>query len=342
MAGQVSRRSERTQRRIIESELLEYDPNGSIVADQSLTPKAPLPPGVYLFCFHGRTPGGSMNIARVQRSEEAEGSIPELLNDLNDSDDLKLSKAVCSMGEHRVRAAVPKLIKLFRESGAKPESPHNSAIVEALGKIGDPRAIPHLLEFSLFHNRRIIGSTSLALKSFGPEAYPCCEQHILMWRDTVDQYYSSLEPRPIEIRTRTQFEKMRPVLALEMSLRILGDAGSEEVDRARLELIQELASDAGELTNGEFSPVLVVLRTAILAVANKHADDVIEALWATRVNPIVTQDILSQLRRPGVAGARRVCLALWERLQKHPGEYPKIKSYMRGNVLRDVAPDFRP
>jgi len=342
IAGQIATKSERTQRRRIESELLEFDPNGLILTDQSLTPEVPLSPGIYLFCFRGQTPADAMHIARVQRSEEAEESIPDLLNRLNDSDDRRLSKTVYSIAEHRVKAAIPKLIGLFRESGAKSENPHNFAIAEAFGRIGDSRAVPHLLDFPFIHNLDVLGDTSLALKSFGPDAYPHCEHLILAWKDTVDRYRSSLEPRPIEIRKRSQLEKMRPVLALEMSLRILGHAGSEKVDRVRLKLIQELASDAKELTEGGFSPVLLVLRSAILAVACKHPDDVVEAIWATRANSAVTQEILSELRKPRTPGAKQVCLALWERLQKHPGKYPRIESYMKGKVLSRVAPDFKP
>lgn len=70
-------------------------------------------------------------------------AIAAICSRLKDDSFLVRSSAVSSLGRLQAKSAVPALLELFAEDG---EHPLCKAAAEALGKIGDPAAIPVLQE----------------------------------------------------------------------------------------------------------------------------------------------------------------------------------------------------
>jgi len=285
--------------------VLAIDPDQSAETDLVLSSKRkPLPPGVYLFlAFRASAPV----FVRVRRGAEVEQKIPELTQNVTDT------KTVEMLGEQRVKAAVPALVEAFPRST---QSGLGFSIAKALGQIGDPAAVPVLLEHPRLRDWDVGGDTSRALKAFGQAAYPHYEKRIIGWKQELAQGRG---------------------YALKMSLRLLGPNGSQQADRARLQILQELSQDKIELV-GDGGLKLRVFHAAVAATLAKHPQAAVEAMWAARHQPhwLLLDRELTSLPR---SSARPILEALWQRLQADPDDQRNVRLALL-DVSKRVAPEI--
>ncbi len=315
----------------IKSGIVVLEPGENIQFEIQL--KTPPMPGVYLlYTLDGHGPGEYF-LTRVQRSETFEKSISGLLQNLNKS-------KIDLIGQHRVKAAVPQLIEIFIENGTKSNNPVNWWIANAFARIQDPRAIPVLLEYTHLRDWDVMGDTSRALREFGPLAYPYYEQRILSWKDTVTQYMAAIDSISHREEYPFQSPQTRDMLSLEMSLRLLGSNGSEDVDQARLDLVNHLASEPiiRKYKENDF-PFLTVFRETVLALASNYPDQAVEAIWSVNNKSQIYGEVLSGLRQRKPDTARWIYAALWQRLQDQPETNPEFKTYLR-KIITDFAPSL--
>ncbi|MHC4193454.1 MAG: HEAT repeat domain-containing protein [Planctomycetota bacterium] len=331
--GEVADVGEYAQRRNVESDLFWLEPNECEQIEENLTAKRPLWPGIYLFRFRTYQANDCSYLARVQRSEAFEKTIPELLENLESVKSIEIA------GQQRVKAAVPKLIELFRENGAKPDNRINFRIADALARICDPRAVPILLEYPFLQGSCLVGDTSGALKEFGTLAYPYYEQRILAWERTISGYFCAVANKPDGWEPEGHgAEELREIFGLEISLRLLGRSGSEEVNDSRLHMVLELARRLADKPYRKYAVVTVVLRAAVCAIAENHPEEAIEAIWVTRNTPETCCELLGGVREMSPAIAKPICVALWHSLQEEPQETTRVKSYLR-KILSRLAPE---
>ncbi len=277
-----------------------------------LTSNRPPLPGVYLFdTLHGAT-----MLIRVRRSAEFEKRIPALLKAPLDAEAAK------TLGQQRVRAAVGPLVEAFRASGGS--GPMAFAAAGALGQIGDPAAAPVLLDRPRLRDNDRFGDTSGALRMLGKAAWPECERRILSWGG------------------RLSGER---AYGLVLSLRLLGPNGSEATDRARREMIGELAADLesgkapntirrlvdkmmGNWGSGPASPWedprWHVLWAAVGAVAPEQPDVVVEAVTRLAGRPELAERLLREAlhRRCPPDVKEQIVRDLWALLKLRPGDDP--------------------
>jgi len=296
-----------------------------------LTSNRPPLPGVYLFdTLHGAT-----MLIRVRRAAEFERRIPDLLKAPLDADTAK------TLGQQRVRAAVGPLVEAFRASGGS--GPMTFAAAKALGAIGDPAAVPVLLDRPRLRSHNMFGDTSGALRMLGKAAWPECEKRIRSWR------------------SRLSGER---AYGLAMTLRLLGPNGSAATDRARQEMIRELAAELesgkapntirrlvdkmmGNSGSGPASPWedprWHVLRAAVGAVAPEQPDLVVEAVTRLAGRPELAERLLREAgdRRCPPDVKEQIVRDLWALLKSRPGDDPlrtaltPVLSRMASHVFAD-------
>lgn len=314
----------------VKSDIVTWEPGVNTQIETKL--KTPPIPGVYLLNIHNGHTHREYFLARVQRSESFEKTIPDLLENIKNPGTIKL------LGQHRVKAAVPRLIEIFRENGTKSDNPVNFKIAGAFARIHDPRAIPVLLEYPHLRNWDIIGDTSRTLREFGPLAYSYYEQRILVWENTLTRYIAATKAKPYRDEPSLKSPECRQMFALEMSLRLLGPNGSEQVDEARLSLVRKLT---GECENQKYQDellILVVFRAAVLAIAPIHPQHTVEVIWNLRSSRICSE-LISKLRMRNPELAKPICSVLWERLKNEPQEYPEFKRLLQKTLSR-IAPEL--
>jgi len=277
-----------------------------------VTSRRPPPPGIYLFdTLHGAT-----MLIRVRRAAEFEKKIPDLLKPPLDAATAK------TLGQQRVRAAVGPLVEAFRASGGS--GPMACAAAEALGAIGDPAAVPVLLDRPRLRDNDRFGDTSGALRMLGKAAWPECEKRILSWR------------------SRLSGER---AYGLAMALRLLGPNGSAATEQARQEMITELAAELesgkapntirrlvdkmmGNWGSGPASPWedprWHVLRAAVGAVAPEQSDLVVEAVTRLAGRPELAVRLLCEAgdRRCPPDVKEQIVRDLWALLKSRPGDDP--------------------
>jgi hypothetical protein len=297
-----------------------------------ITHKKSLSPGVYMLRLLGSMRYGYF-IVRVQRSEEIENKIPELLEGIGQNKNIEI------LGEQRIQAAIPGLIKAFRENGLNKNNFVNGKIAMAFARIQDARAIPVMLEYPSIRGGDLISDTSGALGEFGAAAYPYYEKRILGWKKYIDRYVSSVDSKfkllePVFGATRNHERKL---LSLMISLRLLGSNGSEKIQKARLELMLQLSQQIDDNTYQKYSLIVAVLANAVVANASVHTDQTIEAIWATRNSPRVCIKLLAELRREEKRVVKPIYAKLWQRLQKESQRNQKVESYLREALTR-IAP----
>lgn len=307
------------------------EPNQSTWVDDVLMMREPPDPGVYLFVFRGQTRPHYCCLVRVQRSDEYERRVSELLEDVG------RAEAVKSLGRHRVRAAVPQLVAQFRDNVEQQDVGMSMLVAEALGRIGDPRAAPALLEYPYVSNRGHIGDTAQAIREIGPSTYPHCERRILKWRATLADYVEAKRKNRWEQDEDMRAPAVRNMLGLEMAMRTLGPRGSDEAVAAQLDLIVTLTAQFSQgLHERALSPI-VVFRRAVVALAGQKPDVVVEAIWATRNRYDVSRELLKELRASDPAIARPICIQLWKQLQGDPNVSPDFRDSLE-RAVRRAAP----
>jgi hypothetical protein len=302
------------------------EPNQSTWVDDVLTMQEPPDPGVYLLVFRGQRRSHCCYLVRVQRSDEYERRVSELLEDVGRAEVVK------SLGRHRVRAAVPQLVVLFRDKVEQRDVGMSMLIAEALGRIGDPRAAPALLEYPYVSNRGHIGDTAQAIREIGPPAYPHCERRILAWRATLDDYVTTMPRNRRGQDDDIRASGVRRMLGLEMAMRTLGPHGSHGAVAAQLDLIGTLKAQFSQGLYEDALPVIVVYRRAVLTLAKRKPDVVVDAVWATRNRYDVSREFLKELRVGDPATARPICIQLWKQLQGDPN----VSSDFRDSLERTV------
>jgi len=333
--GEISGSSEHAMRLNIESHLINLQPNESAEIEENLTTEKSLSPGIYLFIFWDhQSPRYCCFLARVQRSEAFEKRIPQLLQNIENSKIIEL------IGQQRVKAAVPKLIEIFRENGTKSDNPINFTIAQAFARIRDPRAIPVLLEYTHLRNWDVVGDTSIALREFGSLGFPYYERQILSWENTLTRYIATIPTKSYRDEPTLKSVEIRQMFALEMSLRLLGPNGSEQVDQARLNLVRKLTAKLQNHKYKDDLPIFVAFRAAISAIALNHPQQTIEAIWSVRDRRELSTELLSQLRWAKPEIAKPICTQLWQRLQEKPDKNPEFQTYLQKKVIPKIAPDL--
>jgi len=292
-------------------------PGRSAVADLRLSSKRkPQLPGIYLFhAFDAPVPV----IVRVRRNAQFEKRIPELMSGPTPS--LKV------LAEQRVQEAAPPFIELYRKFALRDNSFGSRPLAEALGRLGDRAAIPVLLDFPRTRSVSDIdvhhGDTSKALREFGELAHPYYGERIVSWKDELDKGNG---------------------YALAMCLKLLGPRGSEQVDRKRLEILDELSRKETDYQRGDDE--LGVLRACVLVVAEKHPQKAIEAIWATKRRPNTCGALLNAVAGLDSAIRDPIVEALWQRFKEAPHIERRLgeqivgaASYRMGEILlRDESP----
>lgn len=331
--GEVSSDDERRQRCHVARGPIRLEPNQSACVDDRLAMQEALDPGVYLFVFRGQRRPHACYLARVQRAESYEPTIRGLLEDGDKVDVIE------SLGRNRVRAAVPQLVAMFRENGAKRDNGSNMKIAEALGRIGDPEAVPALLEYPFMRHLDLVADTFRTLTEIGPSAYPYCERHVLEWKVTLDAYVKTARESRRLLERGLQNTEVRQMFGLEMAIRTLGPHGSDEAVAARLGLVRTLTSQFHEGLHEHDLLLIIVYRAAVLAFAARQPDEVVKAIWETRDREDVSRELLKELRQGDLAGAEPICVALWELLRTTPDVSGEFRDSLERTVRR-VAPDI--
>jgi len=205
-------------------------------------------------------------LVRIRRSAEFEARIPELLKNVEDPATIR------KLGRQRVRAAVPAMMEVFRKHGQpqprpeggpprRPDNPINFDVAEALARIGDPRAVPVLLDYPSLRDDDMLGSTAPFLRAFGGRAYGEYEARIVRWSEELDagRYRS-----------------------LCTSLELLGAEGSEAALRTAAEIRRKAV--AGELPEGmrkTGAEVQLFVATLPAALAGPPRETA-ELIWSLR------------------------------------------------------------
>ena len=245
------------------------------------TSRKPVPPDVYVFRAFGASPP---LLLRVTRSAEMEKRVAELAAK---PDNAKL------LGEQRVAAAVPALIEQFRKNAGK----NNFAVAGALARIGDPAAIPVLLEHPFMRDDDVIGDASGAVALFGEAARAHCEKRVVAWKDALAQGDEG-------------------VARLMACLHVLGPNASGEAEKALLDLIEHLSKKTALSDRGW---ELYLLATALCAVAPRSPDKVVEVIWGMRGRP-AGQALVANLRSMDDDALLPIATALWRRVKQEDRE----------------------
>lgn len=315
----------------VKSDIVTWEPGVNTQIETKL--KTPTIPGVYLLNIRNGYTHLEYFLARVQRSESFEKTIPDLLENMKNPGTIKL------LGQQRVKAAIPKLIEIFRENGTKSDNPINFRIADAFAQILDPRAIPVLLEYPHLRDWDVGGDTSRALREFGHLAYPHYEQQILAWENTLTRYLAATKAKTYRDEPSRKSPESREMFALEMSLRLLGPNGSKEVDQARLNLVNRLTRELENQKYKDDLPVLVVFRAAVLATVPIHPQHTVEVIWNLRSSSGICSELISELRMRNPEVAKPICSVLWENLKNEPQEYPEFKRLLQ-KTLSQIAPEL--
>jgi hypothetical protein len=254
---------------------------------------APLPPGIYHFAaFHSTHPV----YIRVTRRKQIEEQIPEWLAHADDP------AVVKHLGEYRVRAAVPTLVKRFRERGMTDgqeglvKNRENAGLAEALGQIGDPAAVPALLEFPLFTDDHwMTRNVEPYLRAIGPAAYPEYEKRVRNWQAELEAGRRS---------------------ALHISLSILGHAASAEAQRAACDLLKAVPRGP------EYRELRIV---AVRVVAESHPAEAVAAIWEGRHDRLLMERLLAAVQEAPPAALERIVRSLVGRLDEADDILPAAK-----------------
>jgi hypothetical protein len=176
-----------------------------------------------------------------------------------------------------------------------------------------------LLDFPDVGESDVVGDTSRELAAFGELAYPCYEERILAWKRLLQN---------------------GKVHTLEMCLRLLGADGSDEIDRTRLALVEEILNRRTDYSHGKHSDELAVLQAGVVAVSRRHPDKAIEFIWATRDRPNTCVALIDRLHgsHEQTLEAAPIFAALWRQFQEQAEPETRIRwDLMR--VLQWTVPD---
>lgn len=289
--------------------MLPITPDACRNEELSLSPtRKPLPPGVYLFCsFRSMCPV----LVRVRRSKAFERQIPDLI------ERIPAREAVETLGQQRVTAAVPALIRAFEDRHCV------FAVAKALSEIGDPSAISVLLDNPLLREEDVIGDTSRALSAFAERAFPYFEERIHRWRR--------------ELRAGKAH-------GLAIALRLLGYAASEQARSDRLEIMQTLVAEADGSRTRESGEKQMVLRAALAGAAYSHPQEVVDVIWGCADRPDLASALVTSLRRvyPEAVSpetVKPIASQLWVRATRDPGTAPQLREALT-RLLKESVPEL--
>jgi len=258
-----------------------------------LTSRRPPLPGIYLFDTLHAAP----MLIRVRRSMEFEKKIPELLKPPLNAPNVEL------LGRQRVWAAVGPLTEALTVAAPGRSDPVGFAAATALGRIGNPAAIPVLLDHPRQCDGDMISDTYDSLRKFGTAAWPEYEKRIISWRGrlTGDSEYG-----------------------LSLSLGLLGPNGSEAADRARLEIVEAMVAQLKGGREGQQGDAakFLLLRAAAIAIAPRYPDRVVDTIISLADRPELASWFLRELQQSRLPPEQRDRIAhdLWARLKLKPAE----------------------
>lgn len=215
------------------------------------TDPAKLLPGVYLMHLSDLV---SPLLIRVRRSATVEATIGTLLNQV------PAPGAVEQLGQLRVQAAVEPLLQAYRQSRGQ----GGFVISGALAEIGDPAAVPVLLDYPKLLEYDGIAYAFRDLMGMGEAAWPACKGRVLQWKELLAQQRMEL---------------------LEIALRVLEEDPSATVADLRWEIVQALEEEQVDFAAAEDCQKLLVLTTALLPCARVDAKRFVEAVWAFHDRP---------------------------------------------------------
>lgn len=269
----------------VNSSLVEVDSTGKTLAYELLKErhyKSELYPGVYLYEVLSDKPD-NIFLIRVQRSKEVEEKIPEVLKGDFDRDALEF------LDKYKVRAAVPRLIETIENNSEKFTDEDNQLYLSALVGIGDPSAIPVLLNNTCgchwhedspwyFTSWGLIG----ILERFGSVAYPYCVEQVLKWREILNS------------------DEHRSIHVLEDCLQFAGERTQGELNDVFLSLAGKLTEDLlgqekGRCQDGCLQ--LSMLANSIEVVERYHPEEVAEIIWKLRDHPFLKDCLLRRVQR---------------------------------------------
>lgn len=204
-------------------------------------------------------------LVRVRRNVRTEQELPGLLSRFREQGVIE------KLGTERFQDAVPAIVAECVANANK----NNFATSQALARIGDPRAIPLLLQYPRLQHEDRVGSTFEALQVYGESADFEYSRYILAWRDNLEGPGAG---------------------ALGMSLKLLGSRGSAEVDAARLELVDALTkSIPNDRRHPDFGQIST-LRTALSGLADDHPDEELGVLLAMLDRPQALEYLVDEFR----------------------------------------------
>lgn len=307
--------------------------------------RKPLEPGIYVAeIFKSSYP----LLIRVRRNLEMERRIPELLQRVADRQSMK------ELGALRVRSAVPALTNVYQNAGARDEATRYAA-ARALAQIGDPSAIPALLEGAplgtLCHGRPV-GD----LRAFGRAADAFLRGKILNWKAELaegrgcslalallavdassDGPISGARVALIEELSRRELPQDGPFSSLLAGVHHLAGWGrtprasaSQPVLRVILRFLHELMSPVARLEQHYLKLTQYVewsvLRAALASASSTHPREVVGALWRARHGPEMRSSLVELLGDVDWTMAGPIATELWQRIQENQGVHPAFRA----------------
>jgi len=214
---------------------------------------------------------------------------------------------ICDALEKRkVRAAVPDMIAWIRSAGRC-----TFPMSRALGAIGDPAAVPVLLDYPNLNDEDLLGTTGPALQAIGAAAYPEYERRIQGWKE--------------------ELAKGRPT-AVQLSLGLLGGTPSEETRKARLDIVAHFTSEKRDFVNERRSAELYVFSAALSGIAVEHPDRAIEALWSAVEFSGTFVSLVSGIT------SKPIIVELWNRVRNRPASDDRVREVVL-RVLGRYSPE---
>jgi len=322
---------------------------GSSEADRTeltlASTRKPLQPGIYVAEI---LKSSYPLLFRVRRNAEMEQQIPELLERVADR------RSIEKLGALRVRSAVPALTEVYRKADARDEATRYAA-ARALAQIGDPSAIPALLEGAvpgtLCHGRPV-GD----LRTFGRAADAFLRGKILNWKAELsegrgcslalallavdassDGPISGARLAMIEKLSRHELPQEGPFSSLLASVHRLAGWGRaprasapQQVLRVILRFLHELLSPVARIEQHYLKLTQYVewsvLRAALASASSTHPMEVVGALWGARHGPELRSSLVELLGDVDWTMARPIAMELWQRIQENQGVHPAFRA----------------
>ncbi len=211
-----------------------------------------------------------------------------------------------AVARFRLRAAFPALVDTVHRERKMP-----ARLADALAAIGDPAAVPLLLDFPPRPDGCVAMLPETWLLRFGAAAHPEFERRIQAWA--------------------TELPKQGGV-SLHSAISALRQAGSRETDLAKLELAGHLLA-----VKGHESDYLLSTLTGLLLP--RYPEEAVDILWKTVDDPKRLPRLLTGLQLSSTADQRAAVTKLWERARARKDVAPASREALL-SVLTRLSPEL--